>query len=51
MQKKLDWFKILLLVENLQSLSNQADIQAILPTHEWLFQPSFIRIGKKLLTL
>ena len=35
MQKKLDWLKISPLVKNPQFLSNQADIQANLPTH-WL---------------
>ena len=34
MQKKLDWFKSSTVVINLQSLSNQADILAILTTHE-----------------
>ena len=33
MQKKLDWLKISPLVKNPQFLSNQADIQAIEPTH------------------
>ena len=43
MQKQLDWLKIQLLVKNPQFLSNQADLQATLPTHElkilrqWLF--------------
>ena len=34
MQKKIDWLISLPLVKILQSLSNQADIHAILPTHE-----------------
>ena len=34
MQKELDWLKIWLLVKNPQFLSNQADLQATLPTHE-----------------
>ena len=34
MQKKSDWLKNWLLVKNPQFLSNQADIQATLPTHE-----------------
>ena len=33
MQKKLDRLKISPLVKNPQFLSNQADIQAIVPTH------------------
>ena len=32
--KKLDWLKSLSLVKNIQSLSNQADILANLPTQE-----------------
>ena len=32
--KKIDWLKNWLLVKNLRLLSNQADIQATLPTHE-----------------
>ena len=34
MQKNLDWLKIWLLIKNPQFSSNQADIQANLPTHE-----------------
>ena len=34
MQKKLDWLKILAVMKNPQFLSNQVDIQDILPTHE-----------------
>ena len=41
MQKKFDWLKISPLVENLQSLCNQADIQAILPTHELVILTKF----------
>ena len=33
MQKKLDWLKDWILVKDPQFLSNQADIQEILPTH------------------
>ena len=32
--EKIDWLKIWLLVKNPQFLSNQADLQASLPTHE-----------------
>ena len=41
MQKKLDWLKISPLVKNQQFLSNQADIQAILPTHELVISTKF----------
>ena len=41
MQKKLDWLKKLLLVKDSQFLSNQADIQAILPTHELVILTKF----------
>ena len=41
MQKKLDWLKISPLVENLECLCNQADIQAILPTHELVISTKF----------
>ena len=34
MHKNLDWLKNWPLVKNPQFLSNQADIQATLPTHE-----------------
>ena len=34
MQKNPNWLKIWIIVKNPQFLSNQADIQAILPTHE-----------------
>ena len=41
MQKILDWLKIWPLVENPQLLSNQADIQANLPTHELIILSKF----------
>ena len=41
MQKKLDWLKNWLLVKNPQFLSNQADIQATLPTHELIILTKF----------
>ena len=41
MQKKLDWLKNWPLVKNLQFLSNQADIQATLPTHELIILTKF----------
>ena len=41
MQKKLDWLKISPLVKNPQFFSNQADIQAILPTHELVILTKF----------
>ena len=41
MQKKLDWLKIWSLVKNPQFLSNQADIQATLPTHELIILTKF----------
>ena len=41
MQKELDWLKIWLLVKNPQFLSNQADIQATLPTHELVILTNF----------
>ena len=41
MQKKLDWLKILPVVKNLQFLSDQAEIQAILPTHELFILTKF----------
>ena len=41
MQKKIDWFKISKLIKNQQFLSNQADIQAILPTHELVILTKF----------
>ena len=41
MQQKIDWLKISPLVENLQSLCNQADILAILPTNELVILTKF----------
>ena len=41
MQKKLDWLKNWQLVKNQQFLSNQADIQATLPTHELIILNKF----------
>ena len=41
MQKKLDWLKNWPLVKNSQFLSNQADIQATLPTHELIILTKF----------
>ena len=40
MQKK-NWLKNWLLVKNSQFLSNQADIQATLPTHELIILTKF----------
>ena len=47
MQKKLDWPKISPLVKNLQFLSNQADIQAILPIHELVILAKFHKDKQK----
>ena len=41
MQKKLDWLRVSPLVKNPQFLSNQADIQAIVPTHELVILTKF----------
>ena len=41
MQKKLDWLKISQVVKNLQFLSDQAEIQPILPTHELFILTKF----------
>ena len=49
MQKKLDWLKILPLAKNPQFLSNQADIQAILPAHELVISTKFHKDWQKLL--
>ena len=43
MQKKLDWLKNWPLVKNLQFLSNQADIEATLPTHELIILTNFCK--------
>ena len=48
MQKKLDWLKIWLLVKNPQFLSNQADIQATLPTHELIILSKFLKDWKEI---
>ena len=39
--KKVDWQKIRLLIKNPQFSPNQADIQAILPTHELVIFTKF----------
>ena len=44
--KKQDWLKILPVVKNPQFLSNQADIQAILPTHELFILIKFHKLAK-----
>ena len=49
MQKKLDWLKNWLLVKNPQFLSNQADIQATLPTHELIILSKFHKDWKGIL--
>ena len=48
MQKKLDWFKSSTVVINLQSLSNQADILAILTTHELVTLSKFHKDWQKI---
>ena len=48
MQKKLDWLKIWLLVKNPQFLSNQADLQATLPTHELRILSKFYKDWKEI---
>ena len=48
MQKKLDWLKISPLVKNPQFLSNQADIQAILPTHGLVILKKFHKDWQKI---
>ena len=48
MQKKLDWPKISPVVKNLQFLSNQADIQAILPIHELVILAKFHKDWQKI---
>ena len=48
MQKKLDWLKISPVVKNLQFLSNQAEIQAILPTHELFILTKFHKDRQKI---
>ena len=46
--KKLDWLKNRLFVKNLQFSSNQADIQATLPTHELIILSKFRRDWKEI---
>ena len=41
MPKKSDWPKISTLIKNPQTVSNQADIQAISPTHELVILTKF----------
>ena len=48
MQKRLDWLKISKLIKNEQFLSNQADIQAILPTHELVISTKFHKDWQKI---
>ena len=48
MQKKLDWLKISPLVKNSQFLSNQADIQAIVPTHGLVILTKFHKDWQKI---
>ena len=48
MQKKLDWLKILPLVKNPQFLSNQANIQAIVPTHGLVILTKFHKDWQKI---
>ena len=46
--KKLDWLKISPVVKNLQFLSDQAEIQAILPTHELFILTKFHQNWQKI---
>ena len=46
--KKIDWLKISKLIKNEQFLSNQADIQAILPTHELVISTKFHKDRQKI---
>ena len=48
MHKKLDWLKISAVVKNLQFLSDQAEIQAILPTHELFILTKFHQNWQKI---
>ena len=48
MQKKLDWLRVSPLVKNPQFLSNQADIQAILPTHGLVILTKFHKDWQKI---
>ena len=47
MQKRLDWLKIWPLVKKLQFLLNQADILAILTTHELFILTKFYQNWQK----
>ena len=47
-KKKLDWLKISPLVKNPQFLSNQADIQAIVPTHGLVIVTKFHKDWQKI---
>ena len=49
MQKKLDWLKISPVVKDLQFLSNQAEIQAILIAHELFILTKFHKDWQKIL--
>ena len=46
--KKLDWLKISPIVKKLQFLSDQAEIQAILPTHELFILTKFHKDWQKI---
>ena len=48
MQKKLYWLKISPVVKNLQFLFDQAEIQAILPTHVLLILTKFHKNWQKI---
>ena len=48
MQKKLDWLKILPLVKISHFLSNQAHIQAIVPTHGLVILTKFHKDWQKI---
>ena len=46
--EKIDWLKIWLLVKNPQFLSNQADLQRTLPTHELKIVSKFHKNWKEI---
>lgn len=48
MKKKIDWLKISKLIKNQLFLSNQADIQATLPTHELVILTKFHKGWQKI---
>ena len=48
MRKELDWLKIWLLVKNPQFISNQADLQVTLPTHELKIVSKFHKDWKEI---